>query len=88
MTFPLISDALPEEMSIGLDLDWTGSGLWRIFLNLDWIRIVICFINLEPEPDLDWVTGRNCAIFVIKRFISLIFLFYLDLDIKLFKTYW
>jgi len=25
------------EMSIGLDLDWTGSGLWRILLNLEWI---------------------------------------------------
>jgi len=26
------------EMSIGLHLDWIGSGLWRILLILDWIR--------------------------------------------------
>jgi len=25
-------------MSIGLDLDWTGSGPWPIFRNFDWIR--------------------------------------------------
>jgi len=28
------------EMSIGLDLDWTGSGLQQIVLNLGWVRNV------------------------------------------------
>jgi len=28
------------DMSIGLDLDWTGSGLQQIMLNFDWIRTV------------------------------------------------
>jgi len=28
------------EISIGLDLDWTGSRLWRILLILDWIQTV------------------------------------------------
>jgi len=46
------------EMSIGLDLDWTGSGLWRIFLNLNWIRTAKCFINLGSGPDLDWINGK------------------------------
>jgi len=28
------------EMSIGLDLDWIGSGLQQMLLSLDWIRTV------------------------------------------------
>jgi len=46
-------------MSIGLDLDWTGSGLCRILLNLDWIRAVNCFRNLGSGQDLDWVNGKE-----------------------------
>jgi len=41
------------DMSIGLDLNWTGSGLGRILLILDWIRAVKCFINLGSGLDLD-----------------------------------
>jgi len=33
------------EMSIGVDLDWNGSGLLHILLNLDWIRTVKLFKN-------------------------------------------
>ena len=58
------------EMSIGLDLDWTGSGLWRILLILDWIRPVKCFINLGSGPDLDWVNGKNYIRFFIKKLYS------------------
>jgi len=38
------------EMSIGLDLDWTGSGLWRILLIWGWNRTVKCF----KIWDQDW----------------------------------
>jgi len=41
------------DMSIGLDLDWTGSGPLRILFDLDWIRTVIFFTNLGSRPDLD-----------------------------------
>jgi len=47
------------KVSIGLDLDWTGSGLWRILLILDWIRTVKWFINLRSGADLDWVNGKE-----------------------------
>jgi len=47
-----------SEMSIGLNLNWTGSGLWYILLILDRIRTVNCFINLGSEPYLDWVNGK------------------------------
>jgi len=33
-----VKDDWLAEMSFGLDLDWTGSGLWPILWNLDWIR--------------------------------------------------
>jgi len=46
------------EMSIGLDLDWTGTGLWLILLDLKWIRTMHCFINLGSGPDLDLVNGK------------------------------
>jgi len=42
-----------SEMSIGLDLDWTGSGLRRILADLDWSRTVIFIIHLGSGPDLD-----------------------------------
>jgi len=34
---------LTPEMSIGPDLDWTGSGLLQILLNLAWLRTVKLF---------------------------------------------
>jgi len=37
------------EMSIGLDLDWTGSGLPQILLIWDWIRSINHFKILEPD---------------------------------------
>jgi len=40
-------------MSIGLGLDWTGPGLLRILLILDWTRTAKYFKNLGSEPDLD-----------------------------------
>jgi len=48
-----------SEMSIGLDLDQTGSWLWRILLNLDWSRTVKCCTNFGPGQDLDWVNGQE-----------------------------
>jgi len=54
-------------MSMGLDLDRTGSGLCRILLNLDWIRAVNCFINLGSRPDLDRVNGKKCVIFLSQK---------------------
>jgi len=35
------------EMSIRLDLDWTGSELLQILLNLDWIRCQAKFLTCE-----------------------------------------
>jgi len=49
----------PAEMSIGLDLDWTGSGPWRISLILEWIRTVKRSKKLEWGPDFDWVNGKG-----------------------------
>jgi len=46
-------------MSIGLDSDCTGPGLWPNFLILDWIRPVERFIMLGSGPDLDWVNGKD-----------------------------
>jgi len=57
------------EMSIGLDLDRTGSGLWRILFNLDWIQTVQCLINLGSGPDLDWLNRKICVIFVIEKLL-------------------
>jgi len=50
-------------MSIGLDLDWTGSGLRRILLNLDWIRTVIRFKKLGSGPALDFINGKEMRYF-------------------------
>jgi len=47
------------EMSIGLDLDWTGSGLLRILLILDWIRAAKCSKNLGSGPNSHWVNGKE-----------------------------
>jgi len=61
-------------MSIGLDVDWTGSGLKRILLILNWIRTVKCFKNLGSGPDLDRVNGKNYTIFVNKMLYFVNFL--------------
>jgi len=47
------------EMSFGLDLDWTGSGIRGILLILGWIRSAKCFINLGSAPYLDLVHGKK-----------------------------
>jgi len=52
----------PPEMNNGLDLDWTGCGLWRIMLILDWIQSVKCFTNFGSRLDLDWVNGQDLRI--------------------------
>jgi len=52
-------DTFATEMSIRLDLGWTGSGLCHILLNLGWARTVNCLINLGSGPDLDWVNGKE-----------------------------
>jgi len=62
-----------SEMSIGPDLDWTGTGLWRILLILDWIRTVKCFMNLGSGLVMDWVNGKELCNFVKKNQILLIF---------------
>jgi len=41
------------EISIGLDLDGTGSGLLRILLILNWIRAAKCSKNLGSGLDFD-----------------------------------
>jgi len=61
------------DMSIGLDLDWTGSGPLRILFDLDWIRTVIFFTNLGSRPDLDWDNGKICVIFVVEKLYLSIF---------------
>jgi len=40
-----------SEMSIGLDLGLTGSGLRLILLDLDWNRTINCFRNLGAGPE-------------------------------------
>jgi len=62
------------EMSIELDLDWTGSGLWEILLILNWIWIMNCLTNLGSGPDLDWVYQKTCIILVIKKLYLVNFL--------------
>jgi len=42
-TYSSLQCVYQPEMSIGPDLDWTGSGLLQILLNLDWIRTVKLF---------------------------------------------
>ena len=70
------SSSVEPEMSIGLDLDWTGPGLLQILLNLNWIRTVK-LRNLGSGTDLDLVNGKKCGIFVVK---GLHFSNILDLD--------
>jgi len=43
------------------DEHWTGSGLWRILLNLDWIRSVNCFINLGSGVKRNFWLHTMCA---------------------------
>ena len=58
---------------MALNWTWIGPGLCRILFNLDWIRPVTCFINSGSGMDLDWVNGKNCVIFVIKKVFLLNF---------------
>ena len=62
-----------------IGLDWTGSGLWRILLILDWIRTIANFVKFGLDPDckslhnfgtgpaLNWVMEKKCGISVVKR---------------------
>jgi len=74
-------------MSIGLEMAWTGSGLWRILLDLDWIRTVIFYINLGSGPDLDWDNGKICEFLLLKAVFCQSFGFYLDLGFKLLQNF-
>jgi len=55
------------EMSIGLDLDRTGSSQSQILLHLYWIQIVNP-LKIE-KPDWIWtkLMERKCDVFVVKR---------------------
>ena len=55
------------EMSIGLDVDWTESGLWRIWINLDWIQVVNRFTKSGSRQDLDWFNGKEMRHFGDER---------------------
>ena len=55
---------LEPEMSIGLDLDWTGPGLLQNFVEFGLDCTI--FQILGSGPDLDLVTRRGCGIFVVK----------------------
>ena len=61
----IISDSV--HLYIGLDMDWTGSGLRRIVLILDWIGPVKCFTILEQDRIWTQLIDKNCAIFVIRE---------------------
>ena len=68
-------------MSIVLELDWTGSGLWQILIVLDWIQTVKCFINGGSGADLNWVNGKELRnSFCEELRIAAINLFQFDLD--------
>jgi len=55
------------EMSIGLDLDWTGSSQSQILLHLYWIRLVNP-LKIE-KPDWIWtkLMEKKCDVLVVKR---------------------
>jgi len=75
-------------MSIGLDLDWTGSRLWQNVLNLGWIWTVNCFINLGSGPHLDWINGKGLRRFCYyKAVFCEYFGLYLDLDFNFFNLF-
>ena len=61
----IISDSV--HLYIGLDMDWTGSGLRRIVLILDWIGPVKCFTILKQDWIWTQLIDKNCAIFVITK---------------------
>ena len=79
--FPLLANSYPSPVQCSSlpdsdhlwslvcrrDEHWTGPGLWRILLNLDWIRTANCFINLGSGPDLGWINGKELRHFVIKK---------------------
>jgi len=70
-------------MGTGLDLDWAGSGLWRILLILVWIQTVKYFIILDQDRIWTEFIDKNCVIFVIKKlyFAKLLDLFGLGFQI-------
>jgi len=70
--FKLFGYPMPE-MSIGLDLDWTGSGLWQILLNLDWIRMAKFFTILEQNRIWTHLMDKNCVFWSLKSCILLNF---------------
>jgi len=42
-----------RRVTLTRDEHWTGSGLWQILLNLDWMRTIISLQNLGSGPELD-----------------------------------
>jgi len=59
----------PTYQRWALDWTWTGSGLWRILLILDWSRTVKHFAILEQDQIWTQLMDKNCVVFVIKKFI-------------------
>jgi len=55
------------EMSNGLDLDRTGSGICRIVLIFDWIRLVKCLTILDQDRIWTELMDKNCVIVVFKK---------------------
>jgi len=82
---PLTSRKWLSVMSIGLDLDLTGSGYSKI---LHWTRTVNLFKILEPDQIWTELIKRKCAIFVVKKlhFKKYIWL-HLDLDFAFEKIF-
>ena len=48
-------------MSIELDMDWTGSRLWQILLNLDWIQTVNLsdVVEIVTSKTETWLKPRD-----------------------------
>jgi len=55
------------EMRVWLDLELTGSRLYRLLCDLDWIWTVNWFKNLATGSDLDWVDGEELCHFRCKK---------------------
>jgi len=53
------------ETSTGLD--WTGSGLKQILLDLDWIRTVHVFRKLRSGPYVGWVIRKELQQFFVEK---------------------
>ena len=68
-------------------MGWTGPGLWRVLLILDWIRTVKCFTILDQDQTWTELMDKNCINFVIKKFFCWNFGLYLDLEFKFFKYF-